>query len=154
DSDTAFAMLIQADGKLIAGGETSQGSSATGVDFALARYGVDGRLDATFGAGGQVVTSLVESGGRDSIYALAFEELGGEIRLLAAGGEGDFALARYTPSGQLDASFGAGGKVIGVMGSTIGAARAVTVAPDGKILVAGHHHHDFALARFSAAGQL
>ena len=37
DSDTAYALVIQADGKLVVGGDTNQGSSATGQDFALAR---------------------------------------------------------------------------------------------------------------------
>ena len=49
DADTAYALLLQADGKIVVGGDTSQGSSTTGVDFALARYNTDGTLDAGFG---------------------------------------------------------------------------------------------------------
>jgi len=154
DSDTAYALLLQPDGKLVLGGDSNQGSSATGVDFALARYLADGTLDATFGSGGKVTTSVAANGARDSIYALALQTVAGVPSLVAAGGEGDFQLARYTPAGVLDVTFGAAanGKVAGLLGSSIGAARAVQIAGDGKILVAGHQNHDFALVRLDAAG--
>jgi uncharacterized delta-60 repeat protein len=157
DSDTAYALLIQADGKIVVGGDSSRGSSTTGVDFALARYAADGTLDPTFGdpaTPGKVLTAIAAYGGRDSIYALALQDVGGESRIVAAGGEGDFTLARYTAQGQLDVGFGTGGKVSHLFGSTIGAARAVKVAPDGKVIVAGGSQNDFGLVRLTAAGQL
>ncbi len=156
DSDTAYALLIQADGKILVGGDTSQGASGTGVDFALARYNSDGSLDAGFGSGGKVITSLAANGGRDSIYAMTLQTVGGEARIVAAGGEGDFTVARYLANGTLDAGFGAAGtgKVTALMGSTIGAARAVRVTPDGKLVIAGHASHDFALVRLDAGGKL
>ena len=46
------------------------------------------------------------------------------------------------------------GKVTALMGSSIGAARAVRVAADGKIVVAGHVSHDFALVRLDAGGRV
>jgi len=154
DSDAAYALLLQPDGKIVLGGDSNQGSSTTGVDFALARYGADGTLDATFGSGGKVVTSVAPNGARDSIYALALQTVAGVPLLVAAGGEGDFQLARYTLAGALNPTFGAAGngKIAGLLGSSIGAARAVQVAADGKLLVAGHDNHDFALARLDAAG--
>lgn len=154
DSDTAYALLIQKDGKIVLGGESNQGSSSTGSDFALVRYESDGTLDESFGAGGHVLTAIASSSGRDVIYALASEQMDGEERIIAAGGEGDFALARYTPNGQLDASFGSGGKVSNLLGSVIGAARAVRVDAAGKLLVAGSKAHDFALVRLTEAGAL
>lgn len=157
DSDTAYALVLQADGKIVVGGDTSQGSSTTGVDFALARFTASGALDPTFGDAatpGKVVTSIAANSGRDTIYALALQDVGGEPRIVAAGGEGDFVLARYTANGQLDTGFGASGKVKGVYGSVIGAARAVTATADGKLLIAGNHQGDFALVRLDAAGQL
>jgi uncharacterized delta-60 repeat protein len=154
DSDTAFALIVQKDGKIVAAGEASQGTSKSGLDFALVRYNADGSLDESFGDRGRVLTPIASSSGRDVVYALASQEVGGEERLIAAGGEGDFALARYTARGELDASFGEQGKVTRVNGSVIGAARSVRLAADGKILVAGHSMHDFALARFSADGEL
>lgn len=153
DSDVAYALLVGDDGKIVVGGETSQGSSATGLDFALARYEASGALDPSFGDGGKVTTALASGSGRDSIYALSFHLVGGETRIVAAGGEGDFALARYLPSGDLDPGFGEDGKLSGLFGSTIGAARGVAVDPRGNIVVAGHSHHDFALARLQVDGR-
>ena len=154
DSDTAYTLLLQPDGKIVLGGDSNQGSSATGVDFAVARYGADGALDATFGTAGKVTTSVAANGARDSIYALTLQTVAGVPLLLAAGGEGDFQLARYTMTGALDPTFGTTGTgtIAGLLGTSIGAARAVQVAADGKILVAGHDNHDFALVRLDAAG--
>jgi uncharacterized delta-60 repeat protein len=154
DSETGYALQLYPDGKILVGGDSNSGGTVTGLDFALARYNPDGSLDAGFGMAGKVLTQLSASGGRDSIYDIALEDMGGELRIVAVGGEGDFSLARYLADGQLDPSFGAGGKLTAVFGSVIGAARGVKVAPDGKIVVAGHAGHDFALARFSVAGQL
>jgi uncharacterized delta-60 repeat protein len=154
DSETAYALALAPDGKILGGGDSNHGSTTTGLDFALARYNPDGSPDVTFGSGGKVTTSMGAGGGRDSIYGLTLEDMGGDLRILAVGGEGDFAMARYLADGQLDVAFGAGGKLTGVFGSTIGAARGVKVAPDGKIVVAGHAQHDFALARFTSGGQL
>jgi uncharacterized delta-60 repeat protein len=156
DSETAYALVLAPDGKILVGGDSNQGGTATGLDFALARYNADGSLDVTFGphADGKLTTALDASGGRDSIYGLTLEDMGGDLRILAVGGEGDFAIARYLADGQLDAAFGTGGKLTGLFGSTIGAARGVKVAADGKIVVAGHAQHDFALARLTSGGQL
>lgn len=154
DTDTAYALLIQEDGKIVVGGTSNQGSSQTGNDFALVRYEEDGSLDESFGDGGQVLTPIASNSGGDHIYALASQTIDGEERIVAVGGEGDFVLARYREDGSLDASFGEQGKIQGVLGSTIGAARAVHVNAQNQILVAGHKHHDFALVRFTEDGQL
>jgi len=154
DADTAYALVVAPDGTIVVGGDTSQPSNTTGVDFALARYQATGALDGSFGTGGIAITSIRASSARDSIYALALAEVDGERRIVAAGGEGDFALARYRANGQLDASFGAGGKVTNVFGSVFGAARALQVTAAGELVVAGHDSHDFAVARFTAAGAL
>jgi len=154
DSDGAHALLLQADGKIVLAGSANQGSTTTGVDFALVRLNADGSLDEDFGDGGTVLTPMASDAGTDVIYALSTQEVDGAEYLLAAGGEGDFSLARYTSAGQLDASFGTGGRVQAVFGSVIGAARAVRVTEVGHILVAGQSSHDFSLAEFSADGVL
>ena len=154
DSDTAYALALQPDGKLVVGGDSNRGSSQTGVDFALVRYTAAGALDTTFGTSGVVLTPIASNGARDSIYALALQAIDGETRIVAAGGEGDFTIARYRDNGALDASFGNGGTVANLFGSTIGAARAITVTPSGAIAVAGHAQHDVALAQLTSAGAL
>jgi uncharacterized delta-60 repeat protein len=154
DSDSANALLIQEDGKIVAAGSANQGASTSGVDFALVRLNTDGSLDESFGEGGSVLTPIASNAATDVVYSLSSQHEAGEERVVAAGGEGDFTLARYTANGELDASFGRGGIVSGVLGSVIGAARAVRTTRNGKLVVAGHHSHDFALARFDASGEL
>src|SRR4030095_1301139 len=46
-SDTAYAVAVQPDGKIVAAG--SANFTSTFSDFALARYNNDGTLDASFG---------------------------------------------------------------------------------------------------------
>jgi len=65
--------------------------------------------------------------------------------------EFNFVLARYSSDGQLDQSFGGGGKVATNFSST-DQAYAVALQPNGKILLAGisfnGSNFDFALARY------
>jgi uncharacterized delta-60 repeat protein len=51
-SSIAQAVVIQTDGKVVVAG------LGTGYDFALARYTASGRLDGSFGRGGQVLTDF------------------------------------------------------------------------------------------------
>ena len=152
--DTAFAVAIQADGKIVAAGWASGGSFPVS-DFALARYNADGSLDASFGSGGKVTTDIAGSGDQASDVAIQPDG-----RIVAAGtSDGRFALARYNPDGSLDGSFGTGGKVTTPVGqSTFGSALLIQV--DGKIVAAGTSFMflptgvlaDFALARYHPDG--
>jgi uncharacterized delta-60 repeat protein len=96
--DTAFALAIQSDGKLVAAGYTDTGGGGP-YEFALVRYNTDGTLDASFGTGGMVTTAIGTSD--DTAYALAIQSDG---KLVAAGytdtgggGPYEFALVRYLP---------------------------------------------------------
>src|SRR6266536_3291285 len=60
--DSAQAVAVQSDGKIVAAGSTGGG------DFALARYNGDGSLDSTFGSGGKVTTDV---GGFDAALGVA-----------------------------------------------------------------------------------
>jgi uncharacterized delta-60 repeat protein len=151
-TDVARALLVQADGKIVVAGEAA--IAGTGIDFALARLNADGTPDAGFGQGGKVNTALKSGTGTDTIRALALQAVEGENRILAVGGDGDFLAARYTAAGVLDAGFAQGGKLVGVFGSNIGGAHAVTVLPDGRAVLAGHVNHDFALAQLTVTGAL
>jgi uncharacterized delta-60 repeat protein len=151
-ADRIHAIALQADGRIVVGGDSDRGT-ATGIDFALARYLPDGMLDAGFGNGGTVVTPIRAQRSSDSVYAIVLQPFGPEQRIVAVGGEGDFVAARYTAAGALDAGFGSGGRIAGVFGnSTIGAARAVTLTADNRLVLAGHVQNDFALARLNVDG--
>jgi uncharacterized delta-60 repeat protein len=66
-------------------------------------------------------------------------------------------VARYLPDGNLDPSFGTGGKVVTLIGDG-SVAQAVTVQPDGKIVVAGEvvvgTNSAYGFARYLANGDL
>ena len=148
-SDSAQAVAIQSDGKIVAAGGTFSFPSG---DFALARYNVDGSLDPTFGSGGKVTTDF---GGFDAASAVVIQPDG---RIVAAGrsGGGDFALARYNADGSLDPTFGSGGKVTTDFGGGFDAAFGVALQTDGKIIAVGQgaSSFDFALARYNGDGSL
>ncbi len=64
----------------------------------------------------------------------------------------------FAASGDLDPSFGSGGKVITPFGSSTDNANAVAIQSDGKIVAAGSSSNgsnlDFAVARYSTDGSL
>ena len=58
-ADIAMSLALQPDGKIIAAGRAhSNRDPSFPPDFALARYHDDGTPDATFGAGGRVITII------------------------------------------------------------------------------------------------
>jgi uncharacterized delta-60 repeat protein len=87
----AFALAIQADGKLVVAGTT--GDEETGDSkFALARYNANGTLDDSFGTGGRLETDFA-SGSADWASDVAIQADGA---IVAAGSVGRrFAVARY-----------------------------------------------------------
>ena len=118
-----------------------------------------GGLDPTFGSGGKVLTDFRPLS-TDYAYAVAIQPTGGTVAagFSDAAGSSDFALARYK-DGDLDASFGSGGKVLTDFGtSSTDQALAVAIQPNGKIIAAGWStapaHYDFALARYNVDGRL
>jgi uncharacterized delta-60 repeat protein len=92
-------VAIEPDGKIVAVG----GASAK---FGLARYTADGRLDPSFGDAG-IVRTRFSSGISEADGVVVQPD--GKI-VAAGGGAGYFVLARYTPDGELDPTFGHGGK--------------------------------------------
>jgi uncharacterized delta-60 repeat protein len=145
-SEAAVAVLVQPDGKIVAGGS----SGPFGVDFALARYNPDGTLDTSFGSGGRVTTNL---GGACFLLALALQADG---KIVAAGGVSSsdpfniFTVARYRTDGTLDPAFGISGRAasINVFGENY--VLGLAIQRDRKIVAGG----DFILARYNAEGTL
>src|SRR5262249_15268702 len=107
-NDAALAVAIQKDGKIVAAGLAGPSDAP---NLALARFNPDGSPYLTFDGNGQAVTDFGRS---DLALALAIQKDG---KIVAAGysaGIGvdvDFALARYTRTGSLDASFDLDGKL-------------------------------------------
>jgi uncharacterized delta-60 repeat protein len=157
----AHAIVLQPDGKIVVAGSATM---TTVRDFGLARYNPNGTLDATFGSGGKVTTDIGGQDSPDLAWAVALQPDG---KIVAAGSSmgpsgGDaFALARYTPGGSLDSTFGANGRVTTGFGGDQDWAQAVAVQGDGKIVAAGKTGNqcclgtfNFSLARYNAGGTL
>jgi len=157
----ATAVVIQSDGRIVAGGWAMIGFQN---NFALARYNSDGSLDTTFGNGGRVLSNLF--GIDNLIHCLAIQTDG---KIVAAGtvhtgGNGyDFGVARYNPDGTLDSMFGSGGKVATDFDSFVGQftheeARAIALQHDGKIVLVGEESgnattfSEFAIVRYTTNG--
>ena len=164
-ADYAFAsdVALQPDGKLVAAGSVGP-ADKFGKHFAVARYTSNGVLDPTFGTAGTVITKFsvlpaaLGFATDDAASAVAVQPDGKVVVVGVSwdsvGLYSNLALARYNPDGSLDSSFGVGGLVR--QGGPIGGwARAVVLQPDGKIVVAGSIHFDYAMiARFKADGSL
>jgi uncharacterized delta-60 repeat protein len=163
--DLAFALALQPDGKIVAGGTAGRdtGGSLFQRGFGLIRLDANGDLDPSFGSGGLVLTGFGFQNAEALGVAIAVD---GKIVVAGAVGssaprfgvERDFALARYLADGTLDPSFGTGGTVTADFFGGGDEAADVAIQPDGKIVAGGGAQTDFgnvfALARFSAAGVL
>lgn len=169
-NDTAYAVLIQNNGKIIVAGS------------AIARYRSDGSKDVSFGHNG-IITSgnwksaalqsdgkLVVAGsgiarfntdgspdlsfGNNGIvsgghwYAIAMQA---DDKVVVAGGVRDFEIARFNTDGSSDNSFSEDGfestHIYENPGAEenlyIGYARAVVIQGDGKIVLAGDWHNNY-----------
>ena len=153
--DAAFAVALQADGKIVAAGTASGG----GGRVALARYETDGTLDDTFGGDGKVLTNLTS--GDDFAYAIVIQPADQTIVVAggAGGGAGRFAVVRYGTNGVLDASFSGDGWILTDFTNAYDYVDAIAIQADGKIVAAGATNYygstpKFALARYSTNGAL
>ncbi|WP_407541947.1 delta-60 repeat domain-containing protein (plasmid) [Deinococcus radiomollis] len=167
-SDTATSLALQADGKIVAAGPTTNVGGSTGQDVAVVRYNTDGTLDTSFGTGGKVITPVGPGTSPDSINALQIQPDGkivgaGYTSNMGNNTGNDFAVVRYNTDGTLDTTFGTGGKVITPVGPTTSTdtATALQVQPDGKLVAVGNTSNaggttgqDIALVRYNADGTL
>jgi len=107
--------------------------------FELARYNPDGSLDTTFGKGGLAIAPF--SGGGQYLAAVAFDPTTHDVYAVGSGPGGKMvAVARFTPAGTLDPTFGKGGEVTVSAGRpyTYNAGTAAVVDPSGRLVVAGN----------------
>ena len=144
--DSAYDVVIQADGKIVAAGETGNGTNS---DFAVVRYETNGALDSLFDSDGIVTTAI---GGSDEIASSLSIQAGGKIIVGGFSSNGtndDFAVARYEPSGALDSSFGTGGKVTTDFGGGSFDYISALAIQSGKLIAVGSANSNFAVAAYS-----
>jgi uncharacterized delta-60 repeat protein len=136
--DRAYDVAVQSDGKIVAAGVAR--SSASGDDFAVARYDSNGVLDPTFGPGGKVTVPVGAGTEGDQADSLKLQPDG---KILAAGSvyvqglDREFALVRLNSDGSPNQSFGTGGRIITPFTTSNDIANSVAVQSDGRILVFG-----------------
>jgi uncharacterized delta-60 repeat protein len=160
----AYDVVVEPDGGMVVAGSVNGDSSRVGGDLALVRYSSDGSLDSGFGIGG--VASADFGMKASSATGLVRQPDGSFVVGGYASPDAEptsqtdtaFAVARFDGTGQLDESF-YGGEVLTEIGATtLDAAEAVAVQPDGRILLGGTsalfpepghtQDGDFALARY------
>ena len=147
--DRIAAVTLQRDGKIVAAGSAN-------TDFGVARYLPNGEPDRSFGANGIVIKSL--QNGEDLAQGVTIQP-DGKIIVAGSSFNGDnfdFAVARFTPEGRLDKTFGKEGIVLTPVGDGDDKVNALALQPDGKIILAGSSDNgaanDIALMRFSNSG--
>jgi len=152
NSDEAYSLAVQPDGKILVAGYTSAGSA----DFLLLRLNVDGTPDNSFGSGGAVQTDFFQN----TDYAEEVLQqpdgkivLAGRARNNTSSGY-DFAAARYLPNGTPDSSFGLNGKVSTPVTMSIDWGYSSALQPDGKLLISGYSSADAILVRYNTDGSL
>lgn len=171
-NDQCNAIALQPDGCIVMAGTTTAPDGS--AHFAVARYLPSGELDPTFGqsgvrAGTQYITFNIAGGTNDQATCVALQQdgkiiVGGYSN--SGGGRQRYALARFSPTGQLDNTFGqtgtaqAGSQFIDflIMGAGTGDfANSIALQEDEKILLGGFSvnvNTKFSLARFLKNGQL
>jgi uncharacterized delta-60 repeat protein len=155
--DDGNSVAIQTDGKILMAGTSNGRQDAS--EFAVVRYNTDGSLDPFFGSGGIAQTAL----GAGRAWAIALQSDGKIV--LAGQGLGSYsgvhgAVARYTASGAVDTTFGAGaGYVVTPMtGTDNDYFDGVAVQGNGQIVAVGNNAPpsggSSGLVRYNADGTL
>lgn len=156
---------LQPDGKLLL--VSSKRQTPTNTDFGVIRLLTDGTIDTSLGNNGAAIASFDRSGNSDADIAsgMALQPADGKILVsgYVAGDTStgqDMAVARFTSSGLLDASFGNYGKAIvpfnlgncpTVAGACDDEAYRVDLQADGKILLVGQAASSQTITTFSVA---
>lgn len=144
---TAVGLVLLGTGDFLAGGSLTNNAPVLGFEisgFAVSRYLGMGVIDASFGTNGGAFTPI------PNFPAVATSGLAvqpsGDIVTLGTGilsGQTAFGLARYTPTGQLDTTFGTNGTVVTTFGGGFQApsvsANGLTIQSDGKIVAVGSY---------------
>jgi uncharacterized delta-60 repeat protein len=135
----ASAVAIDSSGRILVAGDSQQYFG--GDDSVLVRFNADGTPDTTFGSGG--VATIGFRGTLSGAAGIAIDSSG---RIVLAGTTGgnfttgtDFFVARMTPGGILDSTFGTAGQVTLSIGSgyTTDTATGVAIDASGRIVVSG-----------------
>lgn len=158
-SVTRDGIVLQPDQKIVVAGVYSNWPSP--ADFVLARYDLNGGIDATFGAGGKtVITTGVSTGNLSGSPGVLMLRSDGKIEaaaVLTQNGTNGLILAHYLAGGNLNTSNGSGSMEVTAPGAAPDGAQAVAIQSDDKIVAVGsvagdNGTSDLALNRFNRDG--
>jgi uncharacterized delta-60 repeat protein len=156
-SNEAHNVVLQPDGKIVVSGgvfNASRGINQTD----LARYMSSGVLDPSFGIAGKLQLAGKQLGDGLALQPDGKLVLVGNVETATAPQTAtQFAVMRMNADGTPDNAFGTAGFVQTAFTAGGDRALAVTLAADGKILVAGSSNQgntQFALARYNTDGSL
>lgn len=152
------SLAVQSNGRIVIGGQAAANGDTdpASTDFVVARCLSSGALDTSFGGDGIVVTPF-ETDKLDRCYSVLMLPDG---RIVANGDSSDgtrkrFAMVRYLKNGDLDPSFGTGGKVVSELTATGNQSFLTSILQGGgRVVGAGFYRgindDDFALLRFNS----
>jgi len=156
NSDAAFAVAVQSDNEILAGGLATAGATN---QFALVRYTAGGTLDPTFGSGGVVETPIGTNADADALAIQADPSGDPSLEKIILAGESnngsgyEATVVRYDASGGLDGTFGTNGVATAAIGSDADI-YSVALQSDGAIVAAGDNDNGLFAARFDGTGNL
>ncbi len=150
--DQLRGMKLQPNGKIVVVGYNDA------KDWAVARLNTDGSMDTTFG-GGDGITITDFGGTTDRAQDLVIESDGKIVvgGFTDAGSDFDFAVARYTTSGDLDTTFSSDGKTTTDVNGDGHDDRAygIAIADNGNVILAGTSDGggdaDWAIAQYDSS---
>jgi uncharacterized delta-60 repeat protein len=126
-------------------------------------WAAEGDLDTSFSGDGKATTPVGVGSSFEGAREVVLQPDGKIVaggQAIGVGTGADFALARYDADGEMDPSFGTGGRVLTDMGGEFREeeVQAVAVQSDGKLVAAGTTRNnsdtDFAVARYNPSGTL
>lgn len=136
-NDFANALVIQSDLKIVVAGAAMNSSGL--FDFVCVRFNTNGSLDSSFSSDG---VAFVDFGSNnEGASGLALQPDGKMVLsgyYASLSNSDDFALCRIGADGNIDSTFGIGGKVSTPFGTGIDQSSGVAVQPDGKIISVGY----------------
>lgn len=155
-NETATAMAVQSDGKIVVVGYTDA-NSGTNLDMFAVRFNSNGGLDSSFGFSGKYTINPTVSADDRATGVKVLPDgkimIGGSARTNTSTA---FALARLTAGGILDPTFSGDGYQEVAAG--YGECHAMAVQADGKIILVGESKsvgtEDFIVARCNSNGTL
>ena len=151
DDDFARSIVIQADGKILVGGDAKVSGN---VDFAAARLNTNGTLDNGFGLNGKINIDFESN--YDQADAMLLQPDGkivlGGYYTTSTTPHFAFGLVRLTSGGVLDASFGTNGKAKLDFSNSNHTLHALALQTDGRIVAAGEGPANLYVVTLNANG--